>query len=106
MSTNSTLTERRSSRSGVSQTLSWSIIEQNQQAVGAPMNTSSMEVSDGPRPIKRSDQRSTRSPISSKSGRRNSETRGSDLPLTAEQRLDQMILEASRGNAAGVIDQN
>ena len=50
-STNSILTERRSNRSGVSQTLSWSIIQQNQQAVGAPRNTSSMEVSDRSRPI-------------------------------------------------------
>lgn len=62
------------------------------------MNTSSMEVSDRSKQIKRSDQRTARSPKSSKSPRRDSEARVSDVPMTADQRLDQLLTELMRGN--------
>jgi len=62
---------RRTHRSGASQTLSWSVIQQNQQAVGTPANLPPMEISERSRPPKRSDH--SRSPVTSKSPRRNTE---------------------------------
>ena len=98
-SINSILTDRRSDRSGVSQTLSWSVTQQNQQTVGAPANVPPMEISERSRPNKRHDH--SRSPTTSKSPRRNTEARGSDQPLTAGQRLDQWIAGSHRQGYLG-----
>lgn len=100
VSSNSIPIDRKSNRSGSSAKLSWSVIQRNQPTVGASMNTSSMEVSDRSKQIKRSDHRTARSPKSSKSPRRDSEARGSDVPMTADPRLDQLLTESMRGNTS------
>ena len=63
------------------------------------MNPSSMEVRDRSRQMKRSDQRSPRSPRSSKSPRGGNGARGSYNPMTADQRLDELLREPMRENA-------
>ena len=50
------------------------------------------------RPIKRSDQRNSRSPRHTKSPRRNSEARGSSIPMTADERLEQLVRQSRPGN--------
>ena len=83
----------RSTRSAVSQPLSWNLI---QHTVGTPTNVAPMDVSERSRPSKRSDY--VRSSVASASPRRNSGARGSDqVPLAADQRLDMLIAE-SRSN--------
>ena len=87
------LTDRpsQSRRSGTSQSLSWSLI---QQSAVTPANTESRDMDHRSRPAKRAER--TKSPHKSKSPRRNSTARGSDQPLTADQRLDQLIAEDIR----------
>ena len=96
VSSTSILPDRRSVPSNPSG--SWNVVSRSGQTVVAPTNPSPMEVNDRSRQMKRSDQRSSRSPRSSKSPRRNSEARGSNIPMTADQRLDQMLMEFERGN--------
>ena len=98
VSSHSVLTDRRSNPSGSSQTLTWNVISQSGQTGVTPMNLS-MEVRDRSRQTKRSDHRSpTRSPRSSKSPRGGNWARGSDNPMTADQRLDQLLREPMREN--------
>ena len=55
-----------------------------------------MEISERSRPPKRVEHSGPRSSVTSKSPRRISEARGSDQPLTADQRLDQLIAGSIR----------
>ena len=90
-------------RTGISPALSWNVIR-SQQAVMAPVEAQSMEVSERSRPPKRVEHNGPRSSVTSKSPRRVSEARGSDQPLTADQRVDQLIRETSprgRGRIVG-----
>ena len=82
-------------RTGISPALSWNVIR-SQQAVMAPVESQSMEVSERSRPPKRVEHNGPRSSVTSKSPRRVSEARGSDQPLTADQRLDQLIAGSIR----------
>ena len=105
VSSHSVLTDRRSNPSGSSQTPTWNVISQSGQTGVTPMN-SSMEVRDRSRQTKRSDHRSpTRSPRSSKSPRGDTGARGSDIPMTADQRLDQLLRESMRENERGNEEQ-
>lgn len=98
VSSHSILTDRRSNPSGSSQLQTWNVISQSGQTGVTPMNPSYMEVSERSRQMKRSDQRSSRSPRSSKSPRRGSGARGSNIPMTADERLDQLLRESTREN--------
>ena len=96
----SLLTGRKSSKS----TLSWSVIKQSQQVqqvIEAPRNVGSMEVGDRSRAPKRSEVRGNRSPYSSKSPRRSGNASGSGHHLTADERLEQMLLQSNREKLAG-----
>lgn len=99
VSSTSILTDRRSISSNPSG--SWNVVRRSGQTVVAPTNPSPIEASDRSRQMKRSDQRSSRSPRSSKSPRRHSEARGSDAPMTADQRLDQLLMDSARRNIMG-----
>ena len=94
-STGSVLTDRKSLGSGMSQALSWSVVG-GQQAVVTPVEVQPMEISERSRPSKRIEHNGPRSSVTSKSPRRISEARGSDQPLTADQRLDQLIAGSIR----------
>ena len=94
-STGSVLTDRKSLGSGMSQALSWSVVG-GQQAVVTPVEVQPMEISERSRPSKRIEHNGPRSSVTSKSPRRVSEARGSDQPLTADQRLDQLIAGSIR----------
>ncbi len=61
-----------------------------------PVEVQPMEVSERSRPPKRVEHNGPRSSVTSKSPRRVSETRGSDQPLTADQRLDQLLAGSIR----------
>ena len=98
VSSHSVLTDRRSDRAGSSLPQSWNVVSQGGQTGVTPTNLSQMEISDRSRPIKRSDQRNTRSPRHTKSPRRNSEARGSSIPMTADERLEQLVRQSRPGN--------
>ena len=99
VSSHSVLTDRRSNRTGSSLPQSWNVVSQGGQTGVTPTNLSQMEISDRSRPIKRSDQRNSRSPRHTKSPRRNSEARGSNIPMTADERLEQLVRQSRPGNA-------
>ena len=99
VSSHSVLTDRRSDRAGSSLPQSWNVVSQGGQTGVTPTNLSQMEISDRSRPIKRSDQRNSRSPRHTKSPRRNSEARGSNIPMTADERLEQLVRQSRPGNA-------
>ena len=99
VSSHSVLTDRRSNRTGSSLPQSWNVVSQGGQTGVTPTNLSQMEISDRSRPIKRSDQRNSRSPRHTKSPRRNNEARGSNIPMTADERLEQLVRQSRPGNA-------
>ena len=77
------------------------ILERSQsrwQTGVTPTNLSQMEISDRSRATKRSDQRGLRSPGHTKSPRRDSEARGSNVPMNADERLDQLVRESRSRN--------
>ena len=98
VSSHSVLTDRRSDRAGSSLPQSWNVVSQGGQTGVTPTNLSQMEISDRSRPIKRSDQRNSRSPRHTKSPRRDSEARGSNIPMTADERLEQLVRQSRPGN--------
>ena len=92
MSANSILTERRSSRSNPSPAASWNIETQSLVLVGGSANEAAAMLDDRSRARKRTD--NNRSSGASKSPRRASNASGSNqVPLSAEQRLDQLLAE-------------
>ena len=99
VSSHSVLTDRRSNRTGSSLPQSWNVVSQGGRTGVTPTNLSQMEISDRSRPMKRSDQRSSRSPRDTKSPRRDSEARGSNIPMTADERLEQLVRQSRPGNA-------
>ena len=70
--------------------MSWNVIQQT--TVEGPVNEAAETVGDRSRALKRTE--SKRSTGASKSPRRNSDAAGSDqTPLTADQRLDRLLIE-------------
>ena len=89
LSAGSILTERRSVRSAVSRPLSWSTIN---TMMGEPMNEEPASSHERSRHRKRAEE--VRRSGASKSPRRDSQSRGpSRAPLTADQRLDALIMQ-------------
>ena len=89
LSAGSILTERRSVRSAVSRPISWSTIN---TMMGEPMNEEPTSSNDRSRHRKRAEE--IRRSGASKSPRRDSQSRGpSRMPLTADQRLDELIMQ-------------
>ena len=101
LSAGSILTERRSVRSAVSQPLSWNTIN---TAMGEPMNEEPTSSNDRSRHRKRTEE--ARLSGASKSPRRDSRPRGPDrLPLTADQRLDELLAQHHRNRTPRGGDQ-
>ena len=89
LSAGSILTERRSVRSAASRPISWSTIN---TMMGEPMNEEPTSSNDRSRHRKRAEE--IRRSGASKSPRRDSQSRGpSRMPLTADQRLDALIMQ-------------